>query len=187
MSLLEIMVAGALMLGLTGLVLSVLYPSFRASSRNASRVEMQQQAALVMERLLLDLESAATASVSVHPEGLAIQQLDGVTGTGLQIWKKELIVYSRMGTTLVRERWPPAPPVLLVVLVDAYPTRITSVDLAAIIAARNGSERKLAFGVTAFDLDPNLSFRIALERKIPGRPESETFELQRRVTLRNQW
>lgn len=187
MSLIEILVAGALMLGLTTLVLSVLYPSFRASSRSASRVEMQQQAALVMERLLLDLEPAALASVSVHPEGISIQQLDGVTGTGLQVWKRGLIVYALQGSTLVRELWPPSPPALPVALVDAYPTRITSADLAAIVASNNGTERKLATGVTQFEVTSGLSITLALKRSIPGRSEAETFTLERQVTLRNQW
>lgn len=205
MSLLETLLAGSLLTMVMGLVLSFLIPTFRNSSRGGLRVEMQQQASIAMERLVIDLEHGAPASVSILPEptgtdevsGVAVQPVEGYTSSGAQVWETQLVVYYWLPKTrtLKREIWnnglkPPLP----VTLLDYHPAHITRQDLIDIINDGTSPETNLARGVSKFSVDypapPNQQpyrIQLTLERSPIGQKVPEVLTLDRSITLRNLW
>lgn len=205
MSLLETLLAGALMTMVMGLVLSFLIPTFRNSSRGGLRVEMQQQASIALERLVIDLEHGAPASVSILPaptgtdevSGVAVQRMEGYTSSGAQLWETQLIVYYWLPKTqtLKREIWNNGmKPSLPVTLLDYHPAHITRQDLISIINDASAPESNLAQGVTKFSVDypapPNQQpyrIQLTLERAPIGQKAPEVLTLDRSITLRNLW
>lgn len=205
MSLLETLLAGALLTMVMGLVLSFLIPTFRNSSRGGLRVEMQQQASLALEKLVIDLEHGAPASVSILPaplgtdevSGVAVQRMDGFTSSGTQVWETSLVVYYWLPKTgtLKREIWNNGrQPSLSVTLLDYHPARITRQDLLDIINDGSGPEFNLARGVTRFSVDyppppaqQPYRIQLTLERSPMGQSANEVLALDRALTLRNQW
>lgn len=204
MSMLELLIAGGLFLVVLSVVFGFLIPSFRNSSRNGARIEMQQQASLAMDRLMIDLERSAPAAVTLLPSpaqgqasGVAIQRLRGFSGGGLQEWESELVLYYWLPQSqrLKREIWRAGlPPALPVVLLDTRPSRITRQDLVDVINDGSASEQTVATGVIEFEValakPPAMqpfTIGLTLARTIQGRPKPETFELRRSVTLRNDW
>ena len=203
--LLETLLAGALLTMVMGLVLSFLIPTFRNSSRGGLRVEMQQQASLAMEKLVIDLEHGAPASVSLLPaptgsgevSGVAVQRMDGFTSSGTQLWETQLIVYYWLPktATLKREVWNNGmKPNLSVTLLDYHPARITRQDLLDLINDGSAPEANVARGVSLFSVDyppPPASqpyrIRLTLERSPIGQTAAEVLALDRSITLRNQW
>lgn len=205
MSLLETLLAGTLLTMVMGLVLSFLVPTFRNSSRGGLRVEMQQQASISMERLVIDLEHGAPASVSILPapagsnevSGVAVQRMEGYTSSGSQLWETQLIVYYWLPKTqtLKREIWNNGmKPALPVTLLDYHPARITRQDLIDIINDGSAPESTLARGVTKFSVEypaPPLQqpyrIQLTLDRSPLGQQVPETLTLDRSITLRNLW
>lgn len=205
MSLLETLLAGALMTMVMGLVLSFLIPTFRNSSRGGLRVEMQQQASIALERLVIDLEHGAPASVSILPaptgtdevSGVAVQRMEGYTSSGAQLWETQLIVYYWLPKTqtLKREIWNNGmKPSLPVTLLDYHPAHITRQDLISVINDASAPESNLAQGVTKFSVDypapPNQQpyrIQLTLERAPIGQKAPEVLTLDRSITLRNLW
>lgn len=206
MSLLETLVAGTLLTVVMGMILSILIPTFRNTSRGGLRVEMQQQASIALERLVIDLEHGAPASVSVLPappassdvSGVAVQRIDGYSSSGAQQWEKQLVVYYWLPKTraLKREIWMNGmKPALPVTLLDYHPSRITRQDLIEIINDGSSPEKTLARGVSKFKVDypDDLSKRqpyqieLRLERVATGKQEPEVLSLKREITLRNSW
>lgn len=204
MSLVEVLVASGVLLVLLSMVLSFLYPSFRASSRGAMRVEMQQQANLAVDRLVIDLEQCAPASVSLlppnqasDPSGVVMQPLRGFTGTGVQEWQKRLVVYYALPVEgkLYSKEWPPQVPALSgVTLSDVRPLRLDRVNFLELLVQKNGTERALAHGVVDFIVKPAsmlsmqpISIHLLLERNVPGKTTPERFELRRSFSFRNDW
>lgn len=200
-SLVEILVVCSLLaLVLTGVV-SALTAAFRNSARYSARVEMQEQASLVLDMIRVDLERSASSAVTLlpqvlpnQPSGLAIQRLAGFTGQGTQEWEPQLLVYYWLPSSqrLKKESWQAGlPPALPVILLDTRPSRITQQDLFDIINDA-GSERVLATGVQQFEVGlasppamQPLVIGLTLERQVPGRASPERFQLRRFITLRN--
>jgi len=205
MSLLETLLAGALLTMVMGLVLSFLIPTFRNSSRGALRVEMQQQASTTLERLVIDLEHGAPASVSILPaptgtndvSGVAVQRMEGYTSSGAQVWETQLIAYYWLPKTqtLKREIWNNGKsPSLPVTLLDYHPAHITRQDLIDIINDGSSPETSLARGVSKFSVEyptpPNQQpyrIQLTLERSPIGQKAPEVLTLDRSITMRNLW
>lgn len=205
MSLVETLLAGALLTMVMGMVLSFLIPTFRNSSRGGLRVEMQQQASVAMEKMVIDLEHGAPASVSILPapagtdevSGVAVQRMDGFTSSGTQFWETQLILYYWLPKTqtLKREVWNNAmKPTLSVTLLDYHPARITRQDLLDVINDGSAPEFTVARGVTKFSVDyppppaqQPYRIQLTLERSPIGQSANEVLALDRSITLRNQW
>ncbi|MBN9414225.1 MAG: type II secretion system protein [Candidatus Eremiobacteraeota bacterium] len=205
MSLLETLLAGTLLTMVMGLALSFLIPTFRNSSRGGLRVEMQQQASIALERLVIDLEHGAPASVSILPaptgtdevSGVAVQRMEGYTSSGSQLWEMQLIFYYWLPKTgtLKREIWKNGMnPSLSVTLLDYHPAHVTRQDLLAVINDGSSPESNLARGVTKFSVDypappyqQPYRIQLTLERSPIGQKAPEVLTLDRSITLRNLW
>ena len=205
MSLLETLLAGTLLTMVMGLVLSFLIPTFRNSSRGGLRVEMQQQASIALERLVIDLEHGAPASVSLLPaptgteevSGVAVQRMEGYTSSGSQLWETQLIFYYWLPKTgtLKREIWKNGMnPSLSVTLLDYHPAHVTRQDLLDVINNGSAPESTMARGVTKFSVDYPLPpyqqpyrIQLTLERSPMGQKAPEVLTLDRSITLRNLW
>lgn len=202
LSLLESLVAAGLLALLTGMALMFLVPSLRMSTRSGLRVEMQQQASVLLERLQVDLEHSAPAGVALLPgrdatqmSGISIQALQGFTSLGAQVWEPKVIAYVWLpGPAVIkRETWTPSlSPSLPVMLMSFRPSRLTYQDLITLSNDPSNPEVVVARGVQLLEVNPGPSgmgavvIHLVLQREVPGRSTPERLEVRRGVMLRNQ-
>lgn len=192
-TLLEVLVAAGLgALALT-LVVQLLVPIMRISSRETNRAELQQAATVVLDKLLDDLgDSTPTSLVVVAPTPdetlLCAHRITGVEPNGSQQWSPELVLYAWTKTSgALRRKTVPVPPG------QAAPWRPNPAELRNFAADSNLPERRLALGVTAFSLGTGpgpglvlpLSLRLRLERETHGRDLPEVLDLERLIYLSN--
>ncbi len=194
LSLPELLVCSGLLLLLMGLLLSFLYPSFRMTSRAAARMEMQQRAQVALDQMVIDLERSGPTSVSFWPStqandtvGVSLQRLETFAPSGAPVWESAYIVYHWNPATgrLIREQWPPALPSITPAPESWRPNRLERPQFLELARQPNGSEKCLADGVAVFE--PRSSprgLRLVLERNVAG-GRRERFEVERRLSLRN--
>ncbi len=187
-TLVEILLAGSLLLVLVVLAAEVLLPMARGSRRASEQIHLQQLAQLSLERISNDLACAPLEGVTLVslPGGgnaLSVQRLADVTAQGDQLWKDSLSVYwlDPLTSRLCWREWPPAPPTVgSHPFVPDAPYQPSSSELQQVVGAGQG--RVLTPNVTLWLVDLAAqppSLRLRLES------QGESFELTRRVTPRN--
>lgn len=191
-SLLEIMLVATLMLVLLTLIVQVLVPMSKGSVRASEQVGLQQLAAVALDRLVSELQSAPREAIAVLPPAaptdppvrLAIHPLGGVGPTGQQSYPNQFVLYwfDPAARRLWRAPWQADFGFEGATLVPS------SAQFNAAIAAPPAGTRVAAAHVNEFEvtLEPlRVQIRLALEHPAPdGRPP-ETFELRRDVLLPN--
>lgn len=193
----EVMVTATLSLVLLGLVWSFLVPTFRAYARASARVEMQEQAALVITRMVADLQLCVPAGVGVLSGGpvvLSLQPAVGLNASGQTVWDDHLVVYSWTAPsgTVNRRGWPPSPPALALLLSSGNPCRPSPAQLTQLASQPGAAAATLASQVKSLQLahtgvgaavKPPLKITIVLERAVSSQ-DVERFELSRSISLR---
>lgn len=199
-SLLEVMVAMVLGLLILGLGLALYQFSVREWSRLSSRAELQQMAAMALNRIAGDARDSAPGGVSEVPDGscLGLVRLQDVGSDRSQIWEEQLVLYTwsasegilwrRLRATEGKQgKGPPLK------LTKNHPTRLPPPLVRLVASEPDGEQVCVARGVVAFEARlagavdspaQPLSLSITLEKPIlHARPER--FELTRNVYLRN--
>lgn len=197
-TLMEALVACALVLMIGALILQVVIPMARGTVRGTQQVELQQVGALALRRLCEDVQTSATAGIVLFPPAgedplmLSIHPLRGLDSIGDQVWADQLIVYwwKPGENKLWRTTWPhggvgpggrtPA---------TDEPFRPTLAELRDIVALDNPWRRVEASQVKDFKLDFKVSpcsISLTVEAPAPDSRPPESFVLTRRVSLRNE-
>lgn len=195
-TLVEILVAGTLLLGMLGLISQVIVPVMRASARTSVRVELQALANVSMQKLTTDLNLVAAQGISgpfQAPNGsisFALHRNAGFSSDGKPLWSTQMVVY-RWDTDaqiLYRSLWPPSATNTLVSPLEIKRLQETEVDRAV----ADGDTRVLASSVTHFHFEKGpagetqLPLAVALKlEKISASEVTESVELFRRILPRN--
>lgn len=199
MTLPEVLVVASLGLMALGLAFAYLVPALRASARGSIRVEMEQQALVTFRHMLEDFVSTNVGGVSLAPSMIGIQPLQGVREDGVQVWLRQLVVYTVADGDLLRFLYPPDPdtpgPVDLQ-LRNIRPTRLSEAVLGSLADVDGPRRVRLATGVKALEvrhggategISQPLSVTLKLERDAAtGRKEPERLSLSRTMFLRSQ-
>jgi hypothetical protein len=194
----EALVACALLLMIGAIIMQVVIPMARGTVRGTQQVELQQIGALALRHLCEDVQTSASAGITVSPAVgddpliLAIHPLRGLDSIGDQVWADQLILYwwKPGEDKLWRTTWPhgglgpggrkPA---------ADEPFRPTLSELRDIVSLDNEWRRVEANQVKEFKVDFNLSpasISLSVEAPAPDSRPPESFLLTRRVSLRNE-
>jgi len=198
-TLLEVVLATALLGLLATLIVQVLVPMGKGSARATQQVELQQTATLAIEQIARDLTSSIPAAVSVAAPGgppprgealMSVQRLETVAADGTQVLESQLVVYSWTAAEqcLWRKTWPPAPPDLFGGFTAGALWFPTASQLRDVTAARNGRERQLARFLKQLDIAASgttVLVTLSLEAPAPDGKPPERFDLERLVYLRS--
>jgi len=202
-TLMEILVAAGLLgLLLLGFLLFLL-PTLKVMGRASAQTEVQQQALLAFERIDRELRTSGSTAVGVFSQslvgagqwpGLCLTPLQGVDGQGQPNWAPRMLAFwwDSSEQRLMVKTWPPKnPPSFAQEPVLSRPARLTAIEFHDLVHGLNGSERRLASGVTAFDvvhggtgsaLVAPLTLQIELQRQVGH--EHEQFKFHKVLTLR---
>lgn len=181
-SLLEIMMAASLLLLLLALVVQIIVPMGKGSVRGAQQVELQQLAAMTLQRLTRDLEMAGPGGIACQPGDpvvLALHRLMDVGGDGSQIYSDQVDLYWWSPRDRVLRHRAQGPVSRSRVSLPPDPAALLSGPNARVIAAQV-SELELTLRPTA------VVIHLALEAPAPDGKPPERFSLDRTVYLRNQ-
>lgn len=204
---LELLAASSLSLLALSVLSAVLIPAFRSTAQSGARVDMQQQAAVVVRRLSRDVQSSLPAGMALlktsDGQVLSIHRIVGVVAGDppLQAFSNQLIFYRYRRAKGVLERivWPadPAHPKTFDALLKApdgsTAVKPASATLQTVLNGTLGGER-LASDLTAFDISspgvpPDLlsplDIQLDLRRMLPGRSLATVFHSSQKLSLRN--
>jgi len=205
-SILEVLVATALMAMLFGLVFAFLVPGMRTYALGSVQAEMQQEATLLLRNISNDLDLAVSGGVTASPTAiptpfngptyLAVMKIESVNEKGQQKWEDALYVYywEKPGASVIRKQWTSTSPPNLGRSLSA-PTHFTDIELAQIINEPSLKTKVVARDVSLFQvsgtagspwLQPPYTITVKISRKAAtGRTDNETFTLTRVFSLRN--
>ncbi|MHC9541657.1 MAG: type II secretion system protein J [Vulcanimicrobiota bacterium] len=205
-SLLEVLVATALMLMLFGLIFAFLIPGMRTYALGSSQAEMQQEATMLLRNIANDLDLAVSAGVTVSPAVLstpnngpvylAVMKIESINDKGQQIWKDALYVYywEKPGAPVIRKQWTSTSLPSLGKTLNA-PIHFTDSELAQIISEPTLKTKVMARDVINFEVygatgstwpQPPYNITVEISRKAAtGKQDNEKFKLNRIFSLRN--
>ena len=190
-SLVEVLLASALLSTMLVLLVRVLIPLLHYFSWTAARAELMTASGLVRARLQTDFQKARWEGV-VLPVGaaragdLCIHPLADITPTGQASWSSQAIIYhwDTASGDLTRRLWTPSP-----ALDPSLPFRP---DLAALTAvatdAHLSGSRLLRGQLKEFSVAQNghvLQLHLVLQMGVPGR-SAEILEQNQEFVLRNE-
>ena len=159
-SLLELVVALALLSLVTLVSFNLTRPLALLSSRSLDRLEMQQEALITMGQLRASLQSSAPAGLSLSDGliGINPRSQPAVDTSGNLHWSNQISVYYLHSAELRRREWPPAAPVAGDPAVPAWmdsSVRCKRLEGAPLLALANpqAPARRLARGVLAWRVE----------------------------------
>ncbi|MBI3925302.1 MAG: prepilin-type N-terminal cleavage/methylation domain-containing protein [Armatimonadetes bacterium] len=191
-TLVEIILAAALLLVLVTLVFQALIPALHAFSRGSAESEHQQMATVAVERIREDLQRTVTAGLSVlpasgpsDPVALGVVPFRDITPEGSLVWESRVEIHYWLPSEkkLMHKVWTPSPPPP-----THRPTSYPPGVLAQAIAETTGTERVVAVNVAEFDVavsGATVRLHIAFEQNVAYRTDGERFELDRAFCVRN--
>lgn len=205
-TLLELMAAASLSLLALSVLTAVIVPAFRATGQSGARIEMEQQATVLLRRISREMQRSL-------PEGLALQEqssgcvvsIHGIVGIAgsdppLRVFSRQLVFYAFRSSTgeVRREVWPadPAHSDSVGGLKPLDGTVAVMPSLASLqwVLANPLSGQRLASQVKSFKVQSDaaapglsspLTLSIDLERQLPGRSIPTRFSLSQALSLRN--
>jgi hypothetical protein len=188
-SLVEVLLASALLSTMLVLLVRVLIPLLHYFSWTAARAELMTASGLVRARLQTDFQKARWEGV-VLPTGVAgdlcIHPLADITPTGQASWSSQAIVYhwDVVSGDLTRKLWTPSP-----ALDPSVPFRPDLVALAAVAKDANLSGSRLLRGqlkeISVLQNGHVLQLHLVLQMGVPGR-SAEILEQNQEFVLRNE-
>ncbi len=205
-TLLELMAAASLSLLALSVLTAVIVPAFKATGQSGARIEMEQQANVLLRRISREMQRSL-------PEGLAIQDqsdgcvtsihsIVGIAGSDppVRVFSRQLIFYVFRSSTgeVRREIWPADPahsetvgglkPLDGTVAVMPSPASLQWVLANPLSGQRLASQVK-SFKVQSDAPAPALTspvtLSVDLERQLPGRTTPTRFSLSQVLSLRN--
>ena len=201
-TLVELLVAATLFLLIGSLALNFFISLTRSSLRGLAKGAAEQQAVIIFQNLLRDMQSTSSNAVTWDPSlapsnwrVLAIQPIEDVSNQGSLVFNvQKLILYTWDPVTkkLVRKEWLTGVPGLTLFAND--PQRLTTGQLNALVSQAAPSEKRYEY-VTQFDLgntvaSPNLSSPLNPKLVVvlpPGQSNfQERYQLSRTLVLRSQ-
>lgn len=158
-TLLEAIVAGAMLLLLLALTTRALISALSTARRGEQSASLQNQAAVSLNWLTADLRQTKLPQVTLYSSsdraalGL-VRFSDRATSTGMLVWEQNLVAYSwhRPTGRLTRRLWPPQPPALSLTLSPGYPAQVTSDQLRQIAETEVTGQRLLATRLKLFEV-----------------------------------
>lgn len=190
-TLLEVLIAGVLLVVMLGLVLSTYAGGAGAMRKVETQSELQSQAQVLCMRLGQDLEWAAVSSLTLRDDGHAVSFLDPASGvmtltpdTMQLTWDHFVIYYLDQGDVWRREvSLPPDAPERL----SPGPLETFGPSLPLQSYCQEGT--RLARGATDFTLSTDgerlLNLSLALSQRRYGKTDPDVFRLQSGFRLRN--
>lgn len=168
-TLLEVMIAAAVLLVVGGLGVLLLVRTLTATARGQLRIDMQQQALNAVQKLVGDMKKSCAAGISIRsgdaPRAIAICPISQpdlrpgepppVQENGDLRWSSFFLIYSynsAAGQLLYRE-WPPGSvvPTTLETAIN-NPRRLAPDRLAEVLAGTTPRQLVLVSGVTEFSI-----------------------------------
>ncbi len=196
MTVVEMMIACAVVVLLGLMTINFLVPALSLSAQGSIRAEMQQQASVAMIRMVQDLEATSVGGIGLlppngtNPTGFAVNKIVAASDQS-QTWADNLVCYLYYPDKkkLMRKTFPPNPPALTLPFNTNRPFRVTPVDLMQIANQANGTEMTLAINVEGFVVDmPGRSpveIKLTLQQTVPHTQKLESLQFRRSVTVRN--
>ncbi|MGE0492092.1 MAG: hypothetical protein AB7S38_22955 [Vulcanimicrobiota bacterium] len=197
----EIVIAATLALLVLGLAAGYLMPALRASTRSATRVELDQRAVIALSRLVREAESTSPAGLSLRstdPVCVAVNPLEEVRPNGDLIWSESYVIFyfDRARGQLLRRQWPPGDPAPTPAQTRrSKPKKLTPDELADIVS-RPAPVSVLARDVTSFSILQSgddllmkmpIRFELVMEKTIAGgRQQAERVVYSRTAFTREQ-
>lgn len=180
-TLLEALLAAALLLLLGTVMVQTLIPIMRYGSWGYARAELVQTTARISDRVAADLLTAPFEGVRFGPGVVGIHGFSAVTDTGKPVWSDHLVLYKYDGGNLDRMEWKE----------DVDRTGATVPDPTALLACfshPNDTRRGLARGLLReFSLSGAqlpLKLHLVTELEVPGKAK-ERLVHDREIYLRN--
>ena len=202
-TLVELLVAFALLGLLSLMFVWFIVPSMRMASLGTTRVDIQQMAVLACNRVATELLDTAPSGVSLHsraqadptsePVVVAIVPLRDIDENGHRVWENVVSVFfwQRSDGRLLLRHFPPGPPGALSVnpLPVDRPSQLPTTDLLA-LANASASVVDVASKVVAFDVirvtgGRAFSVELSIEKGVAGKQQAERFDYKKVVSLRN--
>ncbi len=200
-SLVEVLIMATVALIILAVLAELFILALRRTHDGRIKVEMQQEALVVLRHFEKDLEitSARTmAATTGPPYVLALTPIAAVTATGSVLWKEEIVSYVHVPAdrTLHRETYPPKAPAFADILSPFTPYLPTQTELNSQGTTASGVERILSRHVEEFSVtDRNgattnfqeqpLLLHLKLRRTLSSSDRTADFTIDRRYTLRN--
>lgn len=191
LTLLETTLAGGL-LGVVLLVLvQVLTPALRIWLQTQALADARTMGNIAHNRMFAELRASVESSLRVDGTAcsfLSVGQnaaFDPVSGAPL--WR-EVVVYHKRGRDLMRKTWRPGQaPLLPHALPGTNVFRLTSAELASVVASPAGRPRKVCTAVTAFSLAADADGRwvLTLDTEAQTQKKLVTFRRASTVAFRN--
>jgi len=208
-TILEVLIAGSVMVIFFGLVFSFLVPGMRIYAIGSTRAEMQQEVLRVIDKIAFDFEQSVTAGISlsvpaVNPENgpvyMGVMRLDSIDSSGNQVWQNNLAVYSweGKGKPVVKKEWRaglmPALGLTFGTATKFDSTVLSGIALEPALRGKILARDVELFSVTtdpdaalAANISPPFVITVKIKRKAAtGRPVDEEFSLSRSMSIGNQ-
>lgn len=93
-TLIEVVVVAALLALLGGLFVKVLIPTLDITVRRSARIELQQNATMLLARIAREIGASTPAGLTLAPGALSIHALSDIDSDGNQLWRKHVTVYA---------------------------------------------------------------------------------------------
>jgi type II secretory pathway component PulJ len=190
-TLLEILVASALLLLVVGLMVRVLVPAFRISAETSIRSELHQRGHHALNRLGFDLQKTGSTGLKIFQTSpsrtlIALQQLEDADPQADPVFQNGLIIYVWEQNQLTRFTYEDPDPTF-----SEAPQSYTVGELETFITqskAKPLSQDIVNFTITDADPDPSrlkqpLTLTLQMERVHKDKVQKLT--LSRSITQRN--
>lgn len=209
-SLIEIMVASALLLTLMTVAVALLVATLNGYTRGSNRSDLQQQSMVAITHACADLESAGLMSLTLYnpldtsnsvPTAFSLVPVDKtVVPDGTVNWQTNLVVYAfnPNAQTITRRVFSSTDPLLTganVVFEPTIPPRIPTSLLLTLASTSNSTDQVFAHNVSLFEIHngndggsyivPPMSLQIRLSAGASYQSQNETFDLTRTFLMRN--
>lgn len=148
-----------------GFAVYCLTVTLRAFSRGSNRNDLQQQAVVVLNHMIADLEATSVAGLAIQngdgsaagvPVAIALQKVAGtLPPDGMLGWQQAIVVYAwdpHSGYIVRREFASPDALAMAVNLKPQIPRRVGATVLQQMAATPNRTDRLLARDVTSFKI-----------------------------------
>lgn len=205
-TLLELMAAASLSLLALSVLTAVIVPAFRATGQSGARIEMEQQATVLLRRISREMQRSLPEGLAVQDQSsgcvVSIHGIVGIAGSDppLRVFSRQLVFYVFRSSTgeVRREVWPADPAhsdsVGGLKPLDGTVAVMPGVSSLQWVLANPLSGQRLASQVKSFKVQSDaaapglsspLSLSVDLERQLPGRTTPTRFSLSQALSLRN--
>lgn len=196
-TILEVMVAGLLLLMLMTMAIRVIRPTTRAFDQGSTQMDLQREAGVTLEQLAAHLRAGNPAGVGLKADGsaLALTTLSDFTPDGHRVWSTEVQVYywDSVRKELHHKRYDGSVD-LGITRFAGRPTQLSPAQLQSIIDEAAIPHRLLLSGVENFVAEPDgggrLQSRLSLSLELARDDRTgrrHTLSLRRVEQMRNRW